>query len=189
MLFRSCIYTDGVNPFYLLLISRPDPLYFNPIAVTNVSIVNGNNGALHSSVFGGTPPLHYLWSNGETTPDISNLTAGTYSLTVTDANQCTASGTAIVNSPLCTLVASVQTTPNLCYGGSAGTATAGSFGAIGNVKFLWSNGNTNSSITGLSTGNYTVYVTDQAGCTAMASGVVDQPIIPFTVSVTQQPVL
>lgn len=72
--------------------------------VANVTCEATDNGAIDLSVLGGTPPYTYAWSNGETTEDIANLGAGTYTVTVTDSDtaiQQTVSGSAIVaNDPI-----------------------------------------------------------------------------------------
>ncbi|MFZ1791299.1 MAG: SdrD B-like domain-containing protein, partial [Saprospiraceae bacterium] len=58
-----------------------------------------NSGSINLTVSGGTPTYTFSWSNGATTEDLSNLTAGTYTVTVTDANGCTASSSAIITAP------------------------------------------------------------------------------------------
>ncbi|MFC1480947.1 SprB repeat-containing protein [Candidatus Neomarinimicrobiota bacterium] len=61
---------------------EPLKLAFSP---TNVTTIGGSDGAIDLTVTGGTPPYAYLWSNGETTEDIQNLVAETYSVTLTDS--------------------------------------------------------------------------------------------------------
>ncbi|MCD4731956.1 MAG: hypothetical protein K8R74_15225, partial [Bacteroidales bacterium] len=75
--------------------SEPEPLELNLIP-TNVSIYGGSDGSINLTVAGGTTPYQYQWSNGETTEDISNLTAGIYSVTVIDANEESVTDSSIV---------------------------------------------------------------------------------------------
>ena len=65
--------------------------------VTNVACNGASTGAVNLTVSGGTPGYTYNWSNGSSTEDISGLTAATYTVTVTDANNCTASVSAAVS--------------------------------------------------------------------------------------------
>jgi hypothetical protein len=96
-----------------------------------------------TSVTGGTAPYTYLWSNGETTASISGLTAGTYTVTVTDANGCTANCMVTVQEPGCNLSATATGTDVSCNGGNNGTATATATGNLVPVTYLWSNGEHN----------------------------------------------
>src|SRR5690606_30293214 len=72
-----------------------NPLPVLSTTVNNVSCFGGNDGSIDLSVIG-APLISRSWSNGASTEDIAGLTPGTYSVTVTDANNCSASTSAIV---------------------------------------------------------------------------------------------
>ncbi|NCX89946.1 MAG: adhesin, partial [Betaproteobacteria bacterium] len=84
-------------------------------SVVDVSCNAGASGAIDLTVTGGTAPYTYLWNdpNASTTEDLSSLTAGTYNVTVTDANGCTASTSATVTQPAA-LVLTTSSTPASC---------------------------------------------------------------------------
>jgi hypothetical protein len=90
----------------IIQVVQPNPIVLTT-TVTHASSPTANNGSINLSVSGGTGAYTYLWSNGATTQDISNLTVGIYTCTVTDANGCTKTATAAVNSPSGTEEASV----------------------------------------------------------------------------------
>jgi len=128
-------------------------------SATNVSCPGNANGTATASAAGGTPPYGYLWNNGQTTATAINLSVGTYTVTVTDANGCTASTSATIGQPP-VLTASATATDVYCPGGSNGTATTTASGGTPPYKYLWSNGQTTATATNLSAGTYTVTVTD-----------------------------
>ncbi|MCK9498370.1 MAG: PKD domain-containing protein, partial [Bacteroidales bacterium] len=133
---------------------------------------------------GGTG-LSYLWSNSTTSQSININTAGDYSLTVTDANSCTASDEINVSFyPQTSLTMSA--TPETGSGANDGTASVIASGTSP-FTYLWNNNETSSTISGLSGGNYTVTVTDGNSCTSQGSIIVETnlnpPIADFTSNV------
>ena len=152
----------------------------SPAIDLNITGVNAGcaaNGSANAMVTpgSGTPPFQFNWSNGATTAIINNITTGTYSVTVTDAAGCTAADQIMV-SGAADISVSTTVTNNPCFGGNAGTATATAAGATGQVFYMWSNGGTTQTITGLATGTYFVTVVDNAsGCTATTNAFISQP--------------
>jgi hypothetical protein len=110
----------------------------------------------------------FSWASAQTTQNISNLTAGTYSVTVTDAAACTTTATFTVTEPN-PIVISFINTPTDC-GGATGTSDADVTGGTPGYTYLWMPGNfTTDTIGALAAGSYTVEVTDLAGCTVTAT--------------------
>lgn len=85
----DCIATGSVS------VGQPAPIGLD-FSVIGESTPGANDGAIDLTVSGGTAPYSYSWSTGATSQDIQNLTAGVYSVTVTDNNGCTTSGSAEV---------------------------------------------------------------------------------------------
>lgn len=139
-------------------------------SVISVSCFGGNTGAVYVSVTGGTTPLSYTWSNSASTQDITGLTANTYTVTVTDINNCTATLSAIVTQPA-VLNDSVQVTPEACNAGN-GAITVFPYGGTSPYTYLWSNSATTQTISGLQSGNYTVTITDDNGCIKIQTALV-----------------
>ena len=101
-------------------------------------LCNGaSTGAIDLTVTGGVSPYTYVWSNNATTQDISNLAAGTYTVTVTDANGCTKTTSATITQPSA-LDLSVQTTPAPCHGNAGGSVNLTVNGGVPAYAYLWS---------------------------------------------------
>ncbi|MDO6601075.1 SprB repeat-containing protein, partial [Tenacibaculum sp. 1_MG-2023] len=119
------------------------------------------DGTASVSATGGAGTYTYLWNTGATTSSIANLSAGTYTVTVTDVNGCEQESSVIVNSGSCLdLGVSLETVPVTCNGDEDGSITATVTGGSGNFTYSWSTGQTIKDITSLSGGSYTITVTD-----------------------------
>lgn len=162
-------------------------MYANPafsinVASTTASCTNGS-ATVNSITGGGTAPYSYLWSNGATTSSINNLTKGSYTVTVTDANGCHVPGYAFVSqSPVIqpnattTSATCIQTNGSMIAFGSGGTPP---------YSYLWSNGGTGQSQNNVAAGYYSVTVTDANGCTGTSyTSVVSNSPITVTQSAT-----
>lgn len=134
----------------------------------NPDCAGANDGALTLIVGGGQAPYSYEWSTGSTAQNLSGLGAGAYSVTVTDQNGCQTSSTINLTAPAA-IDLETESTDATCTGAANGVASVTASGGTGNYTYLWSNGGTASTISGLNPNVYQVTVTDQNGCTAVAS--------------------
>ena len=151
-------------------ITVPPALTLN-IVPTNLRCNSQNQGQAVATAGGGVAPYAYRWSNGATTSSISALAAGNYSLTITDANQCTRTQNVSITTPTA-LQANATFTRETSPNARNGTATATASGGTSPYRFNWSTGATTAAITGLAAGVYTVTVEDANGCSAIRSGAV-----------------
>lgn len=157
-------------------ITEPAPLTLTTTPV-DVSCNGAANGSVTASPGGGSAPFSYAWSpSGGTGSTANNLGPGTYTVTMTDANGCTATSSATITEPGALQVSVTGTTNVLCAGTPSGTATASASGGQSPITYAWSpSGGNNAAATGLAGGNYTVTVTDANGCTSTATATINQP--------------
>ncbi|MBK8562064.1 MAG: HYR domain-containing protein [Saprospiraceae bacterium] len=134
-------------------------------ASQNVLCNGANTGSATAAGSGGKSPYTYAWSNNATTAQITGVAAGTYTVIITDADNCTASSSATITQPAA-LVSNASATGETSVGGNNGTATANPSGGIPNYTYAWSNNATTQSISNLAPGNYAVSVTDANNCIA-----------------------
>ncbi|MFM7767019.1 MAG: SprB repeat-containing protein, partial [Bacteroidota bacterium] len=130
-------------------------------ATTNASCFASCNGAATASATGLNAPYTYTWSNGQTSQSISGLCAGTYSVTVTGSNGCSASESVTINQPSNALAVSVTNIQNAnCNGSTDGSVVVVATGGTAPYNYIWNNGSTSSSSGPVAAGSYDVTVTD-----------------------------
>jgi gliding motility-associated-like protein len=133
------------------------------------------NGSATASATGGTSPYSYLWSNGGNTATISNLAAGSYTVTVTDNQSCTATASVTLTAAGGPTLSSSPTNPS-CSSGSNGSITITATGGAGILTYTWlPNVSSTSSASGLSAGTYNVTVVDRNGCSSNTTATLTDP--------------
>jgi hypothetical protein len=182
---NGCIDTAIAN------ITQPlSPLSLLMPAPTNVFCFGGNNGSAMVFVSGGTPfpSYHYLWSTipTQTTATANALYAGTYYVTVTDANGCIAIDSVSITQPLSPLNLNIPAPTNVsCHGGNNGSAmviVTGGTSPIASYSWSTSPVQTSPAVSSLSAGTYYVTVIDANGCMAIDSVIITEPA-PITDSI------
>jgi hypothetical protein len=179
---NGCLYADTV------LVGQPLSALTLTQTTTNISCNGLSDGYINLIVSGGTPGYSYLWDNGATTQDLSNVPAGSYSVVVTDANGCTGSLTVLVTQPSALVGVTGVANDILCHGAATGSIAAQGTGGTGVYTYLWTNGSTAATLSGVSAGIYGVTVSDNNGCSASQSWTLSQPT-PITLQSTNTNIL
>jgi gliding motility-associated-like protein len=190
--------THGCTATTTVTITSPTVLSASN-TTTNTSC-NGNNGSGVITAIGGTAPYNVSWTGTTSgnpagneiaasggTYTVTNLTAGTYNVTVTDANGCTATTTVMISAPTTLNVSNIATNVS-CNGGANGSGIITATGGTAPYNVSWT-GTTSGNpagneiaasggtytVTGLTVGTYNITVTDANGCTAATAVTVNQP--------------
>ncbi|MBI2968274.1 MAG: PKD domain-containing protein, partial [Bacteroidetes bacterium] len=162
-----------------------EPTLLTATATAAAALCFGDSSAsAFASASGGTPPYDFLWSNGEWTVDslqsiIDTITAGIYSVTVTDSSGCDTNASVVITEPP-VLSFSVTQTNVSCNGGSDGTATATCAGGSGTYTYLWNDpppAQATQTVTGLTAGTWSITITDSLGCDTTADVLITEPAV------------
>lgn len=150
-------------------VNQPSASLNTVLSSTPVSCFGGFDGTVTAVSSGGTAPYTYNWMPGNISgATLSNLTAGTYTVTSTDIKGCTFSTSITVTQP--TIISLITSSINSNCGQADGQATVIASGGTGTYSYLWSPfGATDSTATGLVAGNYSVKVTDSNGCNSIGT--------------------
>ena len=154
---------------------------------TDVFCNGAASGTATATAANGTAPYTYAWSNGGTTATITGLSGGTYTVSVSDVNNCvTATASVTVFEPTALSLDAAILTPVSCFGGSNGAIDIAISGGTTPYAYAWSTGATTQDVTGLVAGSYTGTITDDNGCTLIVGpAIVTEPaILALTAAVT-----
>lgn len=169
------VITQPLNPLNLALTQK-----------TNVTCFGANNGSASVIASGGTAPYSYEWNdaNNQTSRTAINLAAGTYTVTVTDANGCTFNLIVTIDGPSKGLAIKLNVISNVsCFGLSDGQANVTVTGGTMPYSYLYSpNGATTALVNNLSAGLHRVTVTDANGCSSFVDFEITEPISPLEVT-------
>ncbi|PPK86459.1 gliding motility-associated-like protein [Neolewinella xylanilytica] len=158
--------TDAAGCFATATVTVPSPdLLTLDLTVRDVSCRGGSDGEIVPMIQGGSVPYAYRWSDGSTDPSLVSQPAGTYSLTVTDANGCRQTAEATISQPDIPLSARVVNEVAGCFATRTNQATVLARGGNGDYRYVWSNGETGATAFTLPAGLNSVQVTDKSGCT------------------------
>ena len=159
----------------VITISTPEVLEIILDEKVNILCHDDSTGKINISVNGGTAPFDYVWKdnfnnvydrnvgNVFNDGDLSNVPAGIYELTVTDANNCIANFTTELTQPE-DLVIDIKKTDLNCYNSNDGTITVTPSGGVAPYSYSWSDFGNGSVRNGLSAGSYKVTISDSNGC-------------------------
>jgi|GEM_PF-656371 len=187
-----CTVTDGnaCTTTASIMITQPAAALTASISSqTNVLCFGNSTGSATASPAGGTGPYTYSWNTSpvQTTATATGLPAGTYTVTIMDANNCSTTASVTITQPAAALTASISSQTNvLCFGNATGAATVSPSGGTGPYTYSWNTTpvQTTATATGLAAGTYTVTVTDAGNCMTTASATITQSsaITVFSIS-------
>ncbi len=177
---------DGNGCFTTTMVSiqQPPPLTSSITSSSNITCYGASNGSATVTAGGGTPGYVYSWSNGGNTNSASNLQPGSYSVTVTDLEGCTATSSVLITQPAPLTFSQAEATDVTCAGSCDGSITVTAAGGTGPYQYLWTPGNySTSTVLNQCAGTYSVRITDQNGCYKDTILTINEPM-PLQVSTT-----
>ncbi|MBF2709757.1 PKD-like domain-containing protein [Flavobacterium soyangense] len=162
-----------------VIITQPSGITASISAQTNVNCAGDATGSATVTASGGIGTLLYSWNTIpiQTTATATGLTAGTYTVTITDANTCSLQKQAIIIEPNAIVTSISSQTNVLCFGNNTGSATVSASGGTGILSYSWDTVpvQTTATATGLVAGTYTLTVSDTKGCQKVQTVIITQP--------------
>ena len=167
----------GTTAVETITVDQPSAITISVTSSSDVSCNNANDGNIDMSVTGGTPVYSYDWGIGIANQDLFGLGGGTYTLTVTDGNGCTAAGPSVVIDEPDPIVITLNSLNDPdCNGGTNGSIDVSVSGGTPGYTYAWTGGGNAEDFSGVGAGTYTLTVTDSRGCTEVSTAyTLDEP--------------
>jgi gliding motility-associated-like protein len=186
---------NGCTSSGTIIISQPNqPLVSDILATPNVDVscFGLSDGIISTDVSGGTPPYNYSWSNSTmifalNSQVITNIPSDVYSVLVTDANGCTTTDGAMINTPALLQFNSEIIQNVECYGESTGSVNVNVIGGTMPYTYNWTNtlgisvGSNSNSLMNMASGIYNLIITDAQGCELYKTFTITQPSSPVSI--------
>ncbi|HEY8401217.1 MAG TPA: gliding motility-associated C-terminal domain-containing protein, partial [Cytophagaceae bacterium] len=178
---------NGCKKIDSITLKEPRPIRSSIVKSVNPSCAGYTDGKIYTDVSGGVEPYSFLWSGGQTTPDIIGIGEGTYSLTIIDKHGCTSGQTTTLVAPSALGLQLDVTQHVKCYDGKDAEIQATVTGGTTPYDYHWLNNSVTLSEKGAVLRNvrasvYTLEVTDKNGCKINESVTVTQPDARLTIS-------
>lgn len=155
---------------------------------TNVLCFGQSTGTATAAATGGTGSYAYNWNSVpvQTTATAIQLPAGSYTVTVNDANNCSTFFNTSITQPTTPVTATETHVNVLCYGAASGSATVSAIGGVAGYTYSWNTTppQNTATVSNLTAGTYVATVTDNNGCTTSVNSLITQPATPVSVSVS-----
>ena len=182
---------NGCQATETYTITAPDQIEIQVDAIQNVLCNGENTGSVTVSATGGVPEYSFEWNdpNTQSGATADNLAAGTYTVTVTDQNNCTGQLEITITEPSSPLGGNIINVQDvLCFGDGDGQATVEGTGGSGSYLYQWDDpdGQQTPTASGLDPGTYTVTITDNNGCPISVELIItiDGPTDPLVLTLT-----
>lgn len=170
---------NNCKAFRTVVINQPNQALASSTIKTDVSCFGGTDGTIDLTVYGGTAPYMFSWSNGANSEDLSNLAASPYNVTITDNKGCIIADGDVINQPT-QLTSATSTTSVICYGDPTGSIAVNVGGGTPPYSYQWQNSSfifaiDNASLNNVEADSYQVTATDAKGCTVTDTDVIGTP--------------
>ncbi len=158
--------TDGNNcsTSQNFTIASPTMISLSSVQATSPTCPSGNDGSIQVTASGGSTSYTYSWNGNTGSNTLSGLSAGSYSLTVKDANNCTLTQAISVVDVAAIAINIVNQINPTCSFSSDGSLIVQATGGNGSFNYLWNGGSTGQQLSSIASGSYTVTATDNKNC-------------------------
>lgn len=170
-------------------LTQPALLQINSVNVSHLSCYNSNNGSIQTNVSGGNPGLNFTLNPGNqtnTNGNFTNLSAGSFTITVVDSKGCSTSSAVVINNAPQLTLNSVNTIQPSCIPGNDGSITVQASGGTGSIEYsiggIYSSNNT---FSGLIANTYTITIKDANNCAQSTLVTLQNPNSPIVNSITK----